>query len=130
MLIPDDLQYSRDHHWVRNEGGVWRVGITDFAQDALGEISLVRLVSAGSTVGAGDEMGEIEAFKAMSDLYMPTAATMVAHNDELADEPSLVNTEPYGRGWLCLVRPVSVGDHADLLDADGYRALIGVPADV
>lgn len=126
MKVPDDLRYSPDHQWVRPEQELWRVGITDFAQDALGEVTLVRLFdSASSGVGSGEEMGEIEAFKAMTDLYMPANASLVAVNPALATTPNLVNADPYGQGWLCTVRPHTPADLDSLLDAAAYRELIG-----
>lgn len=125
MLVPNDLRYSTDHQWVRAEGDVWRVGITDFAQEALGEVTMVQVAAVDATIGAGDEMGEIEAFKAMTDLYMPAAAVVLEHNASLAETPTAVNNDPYGGGWLCLVRPLSAEAFEELLDADGYRLLIG-----
>jgi len=125
MLVPDDLRYSEDHQWVRAEGDLWRIGITEFAQEALGEVTMVRVSDDGELVGAGDEMGEIEAFKAMTDLYMPAAAVVVEHNIELVDSPRAVNNDPYGTGWLCLVRPVDADELGALLDAAGYLELIG-----
>lgn len=130
MLVPDDLRYSEDHQWVRVEGDVWRVGITEFAQEALGEVTMVRIQeSASSTPGtpiaAGEEMGEIEAFKAMTDLYMPIEAVVVQANDALRDAPTVINTDPYGDGWLCTVKPTATADADTLLDAQAYRELIG-----
>ena len=125
MLVPEDLRYSQDHQWIRAEGDLWRVGITDFAQEALGEVTMVQVAEPDAAVGAGDEMGEIEAFKAMTDLYMPVDAVVVAHNPALAATPTAVNTDPYGDGWLCTVRPKSPDDLDNLLDATSYRELIG-----
>ena len=125
MLVPDDLRYSQDHQWVRAEGELWRVGITEFAQEALGEVTMISVTDGDEPVGAGDEMGEIEAFKAMTDLYMPVRAVVVEHNTALADVPTAVNTDPYGEGWLCLIRPTHAEDLDTLLDAQGYRELIG-----
>lgn len=126
MLVPNDLRYSTDHQWVRAEGDVWRVGITDFAQDALGEVTMVQVAAVDVTIASGDEMGEIEAFKAMTDLYMPAEAVVLEHNAALAETPTAVNEDPYGSGWLCVVRPVIVDALDELLDADGYRTLIGL----
>jgi glycine cleavage system H protein len=125
MLVPEDLRYSKDHQWVRVEGEVWRVGITEFAQEALGEVTMVQVASSGATIPAGDEMGEIEAFKAMTDLYMPVDAVVVDHNLALAHMPTAVNSDPYGDGWLCTVRPAAATDLDNLLDASTYRQLIG-----
>ena len=125
MLVPEELHYSEDHQWVRVEGDVLRVGITHYAQEALGEVTMVALVDAGQAVAAGDEMGEVEAFKAMTDLYMPVDATVVEHNGSLNAAPGQINTDPYGEGWLCVVRPSAALDVDALLDAAGYRSLIG-----
>ena len=125
MLVPNDLRYSRDHQWVRVEGDLLRVGITEFAQEALGEVTMVQLADVQTTVAAGDEMGEIEAFKAMTDLYMPVDAVVVELNAALAVTPTAVNSDPYGQGWLCTVRPSSAADVNSLLDAQAYLELIG-----
>lgn len=126
MLVPDELRYSEDHQWVRAEGELWRVGITDFAQDALGEVTMVQVVETQAQVDAGQEMGEIEAFKAMTDLYMPADAVVVEHNAALQETPAAVNHDPYGAGWLCVVRPVAIEAIDVLLNADDYRTLIGM----
>lgn len=130
MDVPNELFYSEDHQWVRVEGELLRVGITAYAQDALGEVTMVQVVETGAAVGAGDELGEVEAFKAMTDLYMPVAGVVVEHNDGLHDEPTSINTDPYGSGWVCVVRPDSTADTAiaTLLDAPAYRSLIGLAA--
>jgi len=124
--VPEDLHFSEDHQWVRPEGDVWRVGITEFAQEALGEVTMVQVAEPDIRIGAGDEMGEIEAFKAMTDLYMPVQASVVERNPALETSPTAINSDPYGAGWLCTVRPESPEDLATLLDAQAYRALIGV----
>ena len=130
MSVPDDRWYSTDHQWIQLEGdaagdAVWRVGLTDFAQEALGEVSLVKLAEDGVRVAAGAELGEIEAFKAMTDLYMPVTATVVELNTALAEHPTMVNEDPYGSGWLCRVQVETVADVDGLLDGASYRALIG-----
>jgi len=125
MQVPDDLYYSQDHQWVRAEGELWQVGITDFAQDALGEVTMVSVASGADPIEAGQEMGEIEAFKAMTDLYMPVDAVVIEQNSALDRAPTSVNDDPYGDGWLCTIRPLTPDDIANLLDADGYRKLIG-----
>jgi len=126
MPVPDDRRYSPDHHWVQVDGDLLRVGLTDFAQDALGEVTMVQFGETGSRLEAGAEMGEVEAFKAMTDLYIPVDATLVEINEKLADSPAIVNGDPYGDGWLCRIR----ADRADaldaLLDAGAYGRLIGV----
>ena len=139
MLVPVDLRYSHDHQWIRVEGDVWRVGITEFAQEALGEVTMVRIYGASggviehrctpSPISAGDEMGEIEAFKAMTDLYMPVDAVVVEANAAFDDSPTAVNNDPYGDGWLCTVRPNAASNVGNLLDAQAYRELIGYTDD-
>lgn len=125
MVVPEDLRYSEDHQWIRAGVGVCRVGITEFAQEALGEITVVKVAATRAAISAGDEMGEIEAFKAMTDLYMPIEAVIVDVNPALAETPTAVNSDPYGDGWLCTVRPTNPDDLAKLLDAQAYRELIG-----
>lgn len=125
MLLPEDLRYSEDHQWVRIEGDLLRVGITEFAQEALGEVTMVRVIESSEAIAAGHELGEIEAFKAMTDLYMPVEGTIVELNPALAESPTEINTDPYGAGWLCTVRPSTAAAVEQLLDASAYRKLIG-----
>lgn len=125
MAVPADRRYSTDHQWIQRVGEAWRVGLTAFAQDALGDVTMVQLKLDGATIGAGDEMGEVEAFKAMTDLYMPVAAELTKVNDDVIASPSLINEDPYGAGWLCEVRVLDPGELDALLDADGYAELIG-----
>jgi len=125
MLVPEDLRYSQDHQWVRAEGDLLRVGITAFAQEALGEVTMIKVADLHASIAAGSEMGEVEAFKAMTDLYMPVDATVVQHNPLLAESPTAVNSDPYGTGWLCLVRPSEPNDLNQLLDPAAYHELIG-----
>ena len=126
--IPADLRYTAEHEWVRRTApDTVRVGITDFAQDALGDVVFVQLPAVGTAVTAGEAFGEVESTKSVSDLYAPLTATVVATNDELAGNPALVNSEPYGQGWL--VELQSDGDTLDqglaaLLDADAYRGTL------
>ena len=125
MNVPDDLRYSSDHEWVRAEEAGARVGITDFAQDALGDVVYVELPAVGSTVEVGVSMGEVESTKSVSDLYAPITGTVLEINDALDAEPNKVNDDPYGDGWLCVI---SVDDAAQLdllLDAEAYQALTG-----
>ena len=123
-MIPDDLRYSADHEWVRLEGDRIRVGITDYAQDALGDVVYVELPDVGSEVAAGDAFGEVESTKSVSDLYAPLAGVVVEINGELADAPERLNEDPYGEGWICAIEPTSVDDLDGLLDAAAYRTLI------
>jgi glycine cleavage system H protein len=125
MPVPDDRWYSEDHQWLQADGDLYRVGLTDYAQDALGEVTLVQLVDTGVRVSAGAELGEVEAFKAMTDLYMPVNATVVELNAALAENPTIVNEDPYGLGWLCRVEVERADDVDALLDGASYRALIG-----
>jgi len=125
MAVPDDRWYSADHQWLQVDGNLHRGGLTDFAQDALGEITLVQLSDSGVRIGAGNEMGEVEAFKAMTDLYMPVTATIVEFNTALDAEPRAVNDDPYERGWLCRIQVEQPTDVDALLDAQAYRVLIG-----
>jgi glycine cleavage system H protein len=123
-VIPEDLRYTSEHEWVRTTGdGTVRIGITDFAQDSLGDIVFVQLPEPGTAVQAGDTLGEIESTKSVSDLYAPLAGTVAARNDALEAEPELVNSDPYGDGWiveLTLDDPSAVDG---LLDAKGYEEL-------
>ncbi|MEX2292146.1 MAG: glycine cleavage system protein GcvH [Acidimicrobiales bacterium] len=124
MQIPEDLRYSTDHEWVRLEDGRIRVGITDYAQDALGDVVFVDLPEVGATVAAGASISEVESTKSVSDIYAPLAGTVVEVNGDLADNPERLNEDPYGEGWIFLL---SVADPAaldGLLDAAAYRALV------
>jgi len=121
--VPDDLLYSSDHEWIqRVEGGV-RIGITDYAQDALGDVVYVAIPAIGTTVSAGDSFGEVESTKSVSDVYAPVSGTVAAVNDELGSDPSALNNDPYGSGWLCEIELSSPDQLDALLDAAGYRAL-------
>jgi glycine cleavage system H protein len=123
VLVPDDLRYSTDHEWVRSEEGRVRVGITDYAQDALGDVVFVDLPQVGKSVAAGDVLGEVESTKSVSEVYSPVAGTVAAVNDALADAPEKLNSDPYGDGWICEIE-VGPADSLDgLLDAAGYRQL-------
>ncbi len=124
MDVPQDCRYSKDHEWVRSERGRVRVGITDFAQDALGDIVFVSLPAVGTTVAAGDVIGEVESTKSVSELYAPVAGEVVAVNEALADAPERLNQDPYGEGWVCEVVVASGSDPTTgLMDAASYRAL-------
>lgn len=123
MLIPEDLRYSADHEWARADGARVRVGITDYAQDALGDVVFVDLPAVGATLGAGDKLGEVESTKSVSEIYAPVGGTVVAVNDALAGAPEAMNADPYGDGWLCEIEVAGGGGLGDLLDAEGYRRL-------
>jgi glycine cleavage system H protein len=124
MNVPDDLRYSSDHEWARLEDGKVRVGITDFAQDTLGDVVFVQLPDVGAKLDAGGTFGEVESTKSVSDLYAPVAGTVVEVNADLADNPNRLNDDPYGEGWICLIEPDDPGQLDALLDAAGYQALI------
>ncbi len=123
MNVPDELRYSTDHEWVRTEGGLARVGITDYAQDALGDIVFVELPGPGTTVEAGGLVGEIESTKSVSEVYAPVGGRIVAVNGALADAPEQVNADPYGAGWICEIELSDPDQPAALLDAAAYRQL-------
>ncbi len=123
MDVPGELRYSTDHEWVRLAGDTVRVGITDYAQDALGDIVFVELPTVGGSVEAGAPLGEVESTKSVSEIYAPVAGTVVAVNAELADAPEKLNTDPYGEGWLCELEVAEPAAVDALLDADGYRRL-------
>jgi glycine cleavage system H protein len=122
MLIPDDLQYSSDHEWLRIEGNRVTVGITDYAQDALGDVVFVQLPTVGDEVVAGQSISEVESTKSVSDIYAPIAGRIVAVNDALVDTPEKLNADPYGDAWL-FVLEVDGPDLSTLLDASGYHGL-------
>jgi glycine cleavage system H protein len=123
MNIPDDLRYSTDHEWVRVDGGRVRVGITDYAQDALGDIVYVELPAVGSEVTAGGPLGEVESTKSVSEIYAPLAGTVTAVNDGLTGSPEKINLDPYGEGWICELELAEGADLGGLLDAAGYSDL-------
>lgn len=125
MNVPDDLRYTAEHEWVRrlDDGSRVRIGITDFAQDALGDVVYVDLPDVGDTVGAGDSVGELESTKSVSDMYAPVAGSVAGVNDALADNPALVNEDPYGDGWLLDVDVDDMGALDELMDAAAYRDL-------
>jgi len=123
MNIPEDLRYSPEHEWVRVEGTRARVGITDYAQDALGDIVFVDLPVVGSEVEPGGQLGELESTKSVSEIYAPVAGTVAAVNDALAGEPERINQDPYGEGWICELELAPGADPAGLLDAAAYGDL-------
>jgi len=121
MEFPDDLKYTREHEWVRLDGKVARVGITDFAQDALGDVVYVDIPEVGTEVTAGEPFGEVESTKSVSDVYAPLTGTVIERNAALADSPQLVNEDPYGDGWMIAIEPGDVSALDSLLDATAYR---------
>ena len=125
LEYPQDLHYTPEHEWVRTESeGVIRVGITAFAQDALGDVVYVSLPSVGDTISAGDSCGEVESTKSVSDLYAPLSGEVVAINQALDSAPELVNSDPYGQGWMYDVKLNDSSSVETLLDLEAYRALL------
>lgn len=124
MNVPEDLRYTSDHEWARMEDGKIRVGITDYAQDALGDVVFVQLPAPGAAVGPGQSMSEVESTKSVSDVYAPVAGTVVEVNTELSDAPQRLNEDPYGEGWLCVIEPTDPAAVGGLLDAGAYRSLL------
>ena len=121
MAVPEELQYSKTHEWVRREDDVATVGITDHAQDELGDVVFIELPEKGASFGAGDAFGTVESVKAVSDLYAPVAGEVVEVNEALNDSPEKINEEPYGDGWIIRLR---VSEEADLLSAGDYEKLL------
>lgn len=125
MNFPSELKYTKDHEWIRVEGDTAFVGITDYAQQELGEIVFVDIATEGETLAKDEAFGSVEAVKTVSDLLMPVAGEVLEVNPELEDKPELVNSDPYGQGWLIKVNPANVADVEGLLSADDYKKLIG-----
>ena len=126
MNVPADLRYSSDHEWARAEGpDRVRVGITDYAQDALGDVVYVVLPAVGDRVEVGASFGEVESTKSVSELYAPITGTVIEINGDLVDEPQRLNEDPYGEGWVCVITPDEPSQIETLLDAAAYGELIG-----
>lgn len=123
MQVPQNLRYSSDHEWVSVDGTRVRVGITDYAQDALGDVVYVQVPTVGQVVNAGDSFGEVESTKSVSDVYAPVSGTVVAVNEALSATPEALNQDPYGNGWLCEIEMSDAAQVDGLLDAEGYQAL-------
>lgn len=124
MNIPSNLKYSKDHEWVRVEGDMAYIGITDFAQSELGEIVIVDITTEGETLAREAVFGSIEAVKTVSDLFMPVGGKVLEVNPKLEDNPELVNSDPYGEGWMIKVKMTNPSEVGSLLDAEAYKALI------
>jgi glycine cleavage system H protein len=122
--VPDDLKYSDDHEWVRVEDGRARMGITDYAQDALGDVVFVQVPVVGTVVSRGSSLSEVESTKSVSDIYAPISGTVVEANDDLADAPQKINEDPYGDAWICVIEPSDASELDALLDAAAYSKLI------
>jgi glycine cleavage system H protein len=124
MNVPDDLRYTSDHEWARLEDGLVRIGITDYAQDALGDVVFVQLPEVGAQFEAGGSFSEVESTKSVSDVYAPLAGAVHSVNTELAEAPQHLNEDPYGAGWICVLRPSDPAAYTGLMTAEEYRALI------
>lgn len=123
-MIPEDLYYSEEHEWVRIDDEIATIGITDYAQDALGDIVYVDLPAVGDSIEAGAVIGELESTKSVSEIFAPIAGEIVARNDALESAPEVVNSDPYGEGWLIKVRPLDEDPSEGLLQSEGYAAII------
>jgi glycine cleavage system H protein len=123
MKVPDDRRYTKDHEWALLDEGRVRVGITDYAQDALGDVVFVQLPEVGAVVEAGGRFSEVESTKSVSEIYAPVPGTVVEVNTELDESPQLLNEDPYGGGWICVIQPSDPAALDSLLDPAGYTAL-------
>jgi len=121
--VPDELKYTAEHEWAKVGGATIRVGVTDYAQEALGDVVFVSLPEVGAKVGQGDAFGEVESTKSVSDLYAPVAGTVTARNEELESRPELINSDPYGEGWLVEIEVSDASQIGGLLDAAAYGTL-------
>ncbi len=123
MNTPDDLRYSSDHEWIRRDGDVVTIGITDYAQDALGDVVFVEQAEVGQQVAVSDTFTEVESTKSVSDIYAPVSGTITEINTTLEEQPELLNTDPYGEGWICRIEMSDPTQFDALLDATAYRQL-------
>ena len=124
METQTELRYSTDHEWVRVEESLVRIGITDFAQDALGDVVYVELPEVGAQVAQNASFAEVESTKSVSDIFAPVSGEIAEVNDALEDQPELVNEDPYGDGWICIIQVNSLDELDALMDADGYRSFV------
>ena len=124
MEFPSNVKYTKEHEWIRVEGDIAYVGITDYAQEQLGDIVFVDIPTEGETLAADEVFGTIEVVKTISDLFLPVTGDILEQNEALADQPELVNQDPYGEGWLIKIKPAADADFDSLLDAEAYKALI------
>jgi len=125
MNFPESLRYTKDHEWIRLEGDVATIGITDFAQHELGDIVYVEIETVGQELNSGDIFGTVEAVKTVSDLYLPVSGSITEVNPQLNANPELVNTDPYGEGWMVKMKVANVADVDGLMDAAAYQSLVG-----
>lgn len=126
MNFPENIKYTSEHEWIRVEGDIAYIGITDYAQDQLGDIVFVDIQTVGETLNAGEVFGTIEVVKTISDIFMPVGGEVLEQNEALEDQPELVNKDPYGEGWLIKIKPDPAADYDVLLDAEGYKKLINL----
>lgn len=124
MNFPQDLKYTNEHEWIRVEGDIAYVGITDYAQSQLGDIVFVDIPTVGETLESGEVFGTIEVVKTISDLFLPVAGEVIEQNETLEENPEQVNKDPYGDGWLIKMKPADIHAIDDLLDAEAYKALV------
>ncbi len=125
MQVPENLKYTKDHEWLRVEGNEAFIGVTDFAQSELGDIVFLDVTTVDETLAMGESFGTIEAVKTVSDMFMPVSGKVLEFNEELEAEPELVNQDPYGKGWIIKISMSNTAEANDLLDAAGYKKLIG-----
>ena len=125
MNIPSELKYTKDHEWIKVEGDILTIGITDFAQSELGDIVYVEVETLDETLDADEVFGTVEAVKTVSDLFLPVSGEIIEFNESLEDEPEKVNTDPYGDGWMIKVKCSDVSQIEGLMSADAYKSLIG-----
>jgi len=124
LKFPEDLRYSEDHEWARREGDQFVIGISDYAQDQLGDIVFTELPEPGKNLEKGQEFGTVESVKAVSELFMPLAGEVTAVNNELVDSPELINNDPYGRGWMVRIKPSDSAHFETLMDRSAYLATL------
>ena len=124
MNFPENVKYTKEHEWIRLEGDVAYVGLTEYAQAQLGDIVFVDIQAEGETLAADEVFGTIEVVKTISDLFLPVGGEILEQNEALADQPELVNKDPYGEGWLIKMKPANAADLDNLLDAEGYKAVV------
>ncbi|MEC5172237.1 glycine cleavage system H protein [Chryseobacterium nepalense] len=125
MNTPSELKYTKDHEWIKIEGNVATIGITDFAQGELGDIVYVDVDTVDDDLNGGDVFGSVEAVKTVSDLFLPISGKVIEFNSELEDQPELLNSDPYGNGWIIKLEVAEGADHSELLSAEDYQAIIG-----
>ena len=125
MNIPSEFKYTKDHEWIKVEGDILTVGITDFAQGELGDIVYVEVETVDETLELDEVFGTVEAVKTVSDLFLPVSGEIIEFNETLEDEPEKVNSDPYGEGWMVKIKMSDKSQLDDLLDADAYKAIIG-----